>query len=195
MRSTELSLLLPTPVNRAALRGFWLIISLAIALVVTLTTRALGLGDEVATVTTLGVVYAIIAVPVLLRPSLAWTPYRAWNWIVRRFSGPAIRAVSSVAFHLVMRPLSATTAAHQFRRQSSSTTWEPRVTQSVETYPSTHYDENGAQEDMWGSLSSWRRISDHRPAVLLIPYVALIRLLDVEPAAKTDAPSDIYTLY
>lgn len=194
MRSTEVSLLLPTPVNKAALRAFWLAVSLAIAVPATWVIRALG-AEAVGSLTTFGLVFAGVVIPVIVRPSIAWTPYRAWNWIIRRFSLRAIRAVTSIAFLLVMRPLSATSEPHQFERHTTSTSWRQRETQSAGTYRSTHYDPNGEQENTWSGLSSWRRKSGHRAVVLLSPFVALIRLLDVDAAASTDTPSDIYTLY
>lgn len=194
MLSTE-SLLLPSPVNRASLRAFGLWFSVGSGVVIALLAQALGSMQAPDTIVVGSAVGMAIWALIIARPSIMWFPYRGWNWGVRQFVGRSINAVTWVAFHAVVRPLGKSVKPQVFERSVASSSWKTRATQSPDTYPSAHYGRAGVDEDIWTGLSEWRRNSSRRESILLVPFIALIRLLDVDDSPADSAPSDIYTLY
>jgi hypothetical protein len=194
MPSIEM-LILPTPVNRAALRGFWLSISVLAGLIIAATLALVGWRSGASRAWVGLVTGLVVALPGLVRPSIIWFPYRTWNWLVRRFSVFAIAVVTAACYRFVMIVLSRISDPRQFETSPSGSTWRSRTTQAPSSYSSTH-DHSSADSMNWRrDIAEWRRDSGYRWSWALVPFIALIRWLDVEPSEARNRPSDIYTLY
>jgi hypothetical protein len=192
-----MAMLLPLPVNRPALRGFWLFVGLAVGLITLVVGYLSGTGDwgERALVALL--ISAAVTIPGLVDPYLVWWPYRIWNWLVRRFSRLAIRYVTAVAFWTIVVPLGWTSKPRTFELSPSDrSTWRQRGTQPASTYSSQHHAADvGEGPSRLGSLASWRRAYGHGEARVLTPFLTMIAALDTEPTVEQAAPRNIYTLY
>lgn len=191
-------MLLPIPVNRAALRGFWLFVSLAAGIVAASAAPLAGL-EGWGRRSGVGILAAAaIAMPGLIDPLLVWWPYRIWNWSARRFSRIAIRYVTAVAFGTVMVSLAGLSKPARFERAPAGTSrWAARTTQTVESYRRQHHypPVPGSTEEGPDDFTEWRRRSGHPGAWALRPFAAFIEALETEPLADNQPVRNIYTLY
>lgn len=190
-------MLLPTPVNNAALRGFWLFVSIVTGLCTALVSALAFDGPTVGELLAMGLsLAAVMAAPGLMRPSIVWYPYRAWNWMARRFGRSAIQYVTAVGQFTVMLALSKASRPRVFERRPSHSTWRKKGTQESGTYLSQSHIAPPDSFDGWReAFALWRRSSGHHLAGALVPFVMLIRALDTEEVRRQDSPDNIYTLY
>lgn len=190
-------MLLPTRSNRALLRSFWIIMSLgggvlsgAVAWLMAGVPFAPSLGTG-------GAVALIIALPGTLFPYSVATPYRAWNWIVRRFCALAVRYLTAVCFRTVGLALSVGAAPDRFESTHSGRSgWRGRGTQPREAYRGEDIEPfPGPPGSGFRSVRAWMRASGPRLSWTLLPFLELIRWLDTG-SVEQEAPSTyIYTLY
>lgn len=191
-------LLLQMPVNRGALRAFWLLLSFAMGLISLVVLALFGVADLGARIVTAVGVAALIATPGLVRPDLAWLPYRAWNWSARQFGMHAVRYVTAVCFFVVMPILRRTTGPRRFITASDEASmWLARGTQPSGMYASQYHDTGVDLSDgSWiRPLRAWVRASGHRAALALVPFLVLVKVLHPEQAKVQPVSRNIYTLY
>jgi hypothetical protein len=190
-------ILLPVPANRAALRSFWALLSLAIGSVAW---TSLWLVGDVALVTGLGLgagVAALAAAPGLLRPYWIWTPYRAWNWSVRRLSSYGARYVTAVSYWTVATALGWCATPGRFGESpGGSSMWAPRGTLSAEGYASQYGVPLQVTSSHWSApLRAWMRSPGRGLTWTLLPFIALICWLDTGAQKNQSTAANIYTLY
>lgn len=193
-----MSILLPSSSSRATLRGFWLFVSVLAGLVVGVAAPLLGPVSASAGIAAGAATATVVAMPGLIFPSLVWLPYRAWNRLARTFGARTARYVTAVCFFTVMLALHRTVGARTFERSSDEPSmWRPRGTQPPEAYASQYHQPTGADSDpAWAApLRGWMRQSGHRWAWALLPFLALIRLLDTDGHKRHTPSRHIYTLY
>jgi hypothetical protein len=190
-------LLLPTPIGRSRLRSFWLLVSvLAGALLGCLVAVASALSLTTVSVAA-GTCALVLALPGLLRPYTVQWAYRGWNFAARRLAGYAERYLTFVCFATVMVSSSLGSPTRTFEHSPSrSSMWFSRGTQTPSTYAEQH-NAGGAStgEGRWTvDFRTWARASGHPAAVMLLPFLALLRHAGGD---RVDRPtnSNIYTLY
>lgn len=190
-------MLLPTAVDRAALRSFWLVMSLGVGMATALLLLLVGVADLWGRLTVAAALTIVVAAPGLLLPYLVWPAYRVWNWAARHVAARAIRYVTAVCFFTVVRALSLTTPPARFETASDAPSmWKPRGTQAPSMYPSLYHDEDAVPQGSWTRpLRAWRRSSHHPEAWGLLPFLWLIRVLDVRQRQQPGASGRNYTLY
>jgi hypothetical protein len=188
--------LLPTPIGRTQLRVFWSQVSLVVGLLLGL--LLLGLDGVPRTTAWLAALSTalIVALPGLLRPYLVQWPYRGWNYGARRVAGYLERYVTFVCFVTVMVTWSLGSPARTFERSPDRRSmWFPRGTQPASTYVSTDARSAPPEQSSWSDdFRRWARSAGHPSAVVLLPFMRLLRTVADE---RADAPtsSNIYTLY
>lgn len=193
-------MLLPMPVNRTALRGFWLFVSVFTGVLAALVLLLLGVNESIPLLAGVAMIVAILAVPGLLQPNLVWKPYRFWNWLARQLGAAAVRYVTAVCFFGVVSPLSRVTSPQHFilaPPERGKSMWMPRSTQSAAMYASLyHHSKAGRPSSRWTQpVRDWTRTSGHHEARTLLPFLRLSQFLDPQVAKGQPARRNIYTLY
>lgn len=191
-------MLLPKPINRARLRAFWLLVTVAASSSVMLVRWVLDLWSGVnTTVLWLGLLL-VLGAPGFLWPYRVQWVYRGWNFGARRAGRYIERYLTAVCFLTVVLPMSLGSPATRFERfPQSGTMWRPRGTQNGAAYSSQYTDDRGSpQGAAWSrSFLRWCRVSGHAQARVLLPFLWLLRLVDTNDDERRPVQGNIYTLY
>jgi hypothetical protein len=197
MRRIELPFALPTPPGRARLRAFWLVLSLAVGLALwAVLLRSGALTGTSGTLALMGATIAFASIG-LVHPYAAAVPYRAWNWLVHRFSVVAIRYVTAVAFWTVGLVFATDKRPGRFEhRIQSDSGWRPRTSQSLSAYKSQHTTAV-SEGDSGAPDRQTSPVTHMRPPLIWAfgPFVSLIRTLHVDRDPSKERSAHIYTLY
>jgi hypothetical protein len=187
-------MLLPVPVNRASLRGFWLFISITFGALIALLWP--GGGSWISRALGAVLVVGGVAIPGITYPPLVWWPYRIWNWLARRLSRLAARYITAVSFWTVIAPLKLMTRPRSFDPRPPGSTWTERGTQGADSYPSQYHRPVATDDDNTESeFTAWRRISQHEEAWALSPFLFAIRITATDTGTESTSAHNIYTLY
>jgi hypothetical protein len=197
MPRIELPFALPTPPGRARLRAFWLVLSLAVGLALWAVPLLSGAPtDASGTLALIGATIGFASIG-LAHPYAAAVPYRAWNWMVHRFSIVAIRYVTAVAFWTVGLVFASDNRPGRFEyRIQSDTGWRTRTCQSLSAYKSQHttavsQGSLGAPDQETSPVTTMRL-----PLIwAFAPFMTLIRALHVDRDPSKERSAHIYTLY
>lgn len=158
-----------------------------------------GLSPPTAWLAASGATVAV-AVPGMASPYMATLPYRGWNWTARKVAEKVSRYVSAICFATIVLAASRTQSSSRFVAASDAPSmWSVRETQSGGAYFSQYHQPLlEASRDGWvRSVRTWSKQSGCGWAVGLVPFLALLRLLDVQHTSKGSptAARGIYTLY
>lgn len=186
-------LTLPFPRTRGALSSFGLVMSILIggvlmALIGTMVSWEVGLS--------FGVGCLLAGLSVLLRPQLAYYPYRAWNLIGRKFSQFAEQVLLRICFYGVLGAVSLAGGGLALSRlQVGQSVWVPRRTQCPETYHFQDFFLSTGHVDSGWVKALWRWIIASRQywVIAMVPFFILLSA--VQTKQEGTLPSDIYTLF
>jgi hypothetical protein len=186
-------MLLPTTPRRVYLQSFWLIVCLTVALclagALAFHVDALWVGGGLVLVGLVGVVGFQV-------PAIAAGPYKLWAGTVDLYCRGARLAVKVACFFIVFVLVGRTKSGLRFDRpHAGSSVWQRRDTLSANTYRQESESEDAsAGSTTWlSSYAAWCRASGNRWALLLLPYLFLLNLL--EPEQDRTLPANIYTLF
>lgn len=190
-------MLLPKPPTSTCLRLFWLLVALSAGV---LTALLLAVVGQDAFALAGGAVVAVaIVIPGWVQPYAVAMPYRMWNWLAGRVADVLSRYVTRVCLLTVALSGRPSKGASAFVAESSAASmWVPRSTQAPAAYRSQSHDERVVAEGGGPSrlVAAWARHTGNRWAWSLLPFIALLRLLDAAPEkGRPAAAPDIYTLY
>jgi hypothetical protein len=190
-------MLLPTRSNRALLRSFWIVMSLGSGMLAGAVAWLVADVPFASSLRAGGAVALIIVLPGTLFPHSVATPYRAWNWIVRRFCALAVRYLTAVCFRTVGLASSVGAAPDRFEStHSGGSGWRGRSTQPREAYRCEDIEPfPGLSGSGFRSVQAWMRDSGPRLSWTLLPFLALIRWLDTGSVEQEAPSTNIYTLY
>lgn len=186
-----MSLPLP-PLRRATLRAFWIAVCLELGILVGL--AALLPIPPAGLIAGLAAVAALLAAG-CLSPEQVAPAYRFWNRGASRFAVAAARWIAGICYYTVFAAaaLSGSPVLRRWPRQPASN-WSRRDRLPEAAYGSTWRLQSGMSAA--GSLRpfvSWALKSGNSWAVVLVPFLLLLRALDSQPPQHV--PSDLYTLY
>jgi hypothetical protein len=169
--------------RRAWLRAFWLVQSAAIALLLWAVLVVTGRPSAGAFV-----VFAALAVPGWIWPRSLATPYRAWNFAVRRFAEFASAVVTRVCIWGVFPAAGMIGSQMKMKPdEAAGFGWAPRDVSDGAT-PALQ------RGDWLTSFMAWSRRADNGWSVALLPFLTLLALLEEDPEEET-LEHDVYTLY
>ena len=182
-----------TQIRRAYVRSFWLTASLLAAI-----------GSAGALVPRVGlpwiaagiVVSIAIAALGFYAPLIAKGPCKLWMRSVDLYCRVTRLAVKAICFFVVFVLVGRTKSSLLLARPvGGGSVWHKRDTLTASTYP---YESENITEKVgpltWRSAyMSWCHASGNRWAVLLLPYLLLLDLL--EPEQERALPANIYTLF
>ena len=187
-------MLLPFPANIFQLKGFWLVMSLIIGLLIGYFLNILF--SPIWFVSSIFITFGI-AVPGLIRPRVATMPYRAFNKLVRgfiRFTNECILLVCFFTIYIAGGKNSS--FIKLVRPHESESLWVPRYQDSsgihgtnnvVVMTKSTH--------SSWlFTFVRWAIKSGNWWMFCLLPYMILIAVFKKEKL-QTTISENIYTLY
>jgi len=186
---------LPFPPRRARLIIFWLAMSLGGGLAVATFCMLLLSRNGSAVGATAAL---ILALPGLIRPQIAYMPYKAWNKLARLFGRGARFCLMAICFYLVCSAIRRTGPWLRLARpKPDESQWLPwGGYYSVDAKGRLHgiVVEDSIPEG-WSRafLTSIDRLNRWW-VYCLLPFFVLIRLLEGEDE-QSDAPTSIYTLY
>mgnify|MGYP001340470439 CR=1 FL=1 len=181
---------LPARPDRNWLRSFSVAFALGAGLVTIALAQVLGTRQplRLAVAVTL-----VIAVPGLLRPLLMYKIYRGWNRLARGYARVARHLLLRVCYYTVFALVARAGSALRVERPAPGTSlWTPRSTLPPATYTSQDASPAASKDGLAGVLL-WSIRSGQLWAIFLVPFLALLRMLEAE--AKGGPPADIYTLY
>jgi hypothetical protein len=190
-------LLLPTPIGRSRLRAFWALLSVVLGLILGGFLVAPGDAAPSTAFVSALVLTLVVALPGLVRPYAVQWAYRGWNFAARRVARYVERYVTFVCFATVVVASSLGSPVRTFERSPDrGSMWFARGTQASSTYPSQDARPGSPPaSSSWSSdFRRWARSSSHPAAVVLLPFLALLRAVS-EDGAETATNSNIYTLY
>jgi len=189
---------LPNKTRRSWLRSFWLVVSATIGLTVAVPLAVFVSAEWFG----IGVLAAlIIAVPGLLWPKVVDKPYRSWNRLALYYARVASLYVKLISFHFVIvmarRSESGLILGDPGDTMSG---WQPREPLALAAYKSLHdvVKTQGFHKKGWiPTYLSWAMGTRQLHAVLLLPYIMLLRALagDGHTDATPSPDMDIYTLF
>jgi hypothetical protein len=176
-------IILPRADRRVNLRAFWLIITLALGIPVSL----LALGGAKHYLIAGAAVMLGLGALLWLDESTAWRFYRGWNRFLAR---PIAKAAQGVVLRLCFLLLRA--ASLQQGSGLAGGVWRKRTTLRPEEY-FVGIGSSGDQFSWRREYQRWASESGHLWAVCLLPFLALLRWLS--PEEEKIAAGNIYTLF
>lgn len=192
-------MMMPKPPTRAALRAFWVLVSVVAGLVLGVGLTMLDLVSSAGAVT-VGVLAVVgLAGFGIARPYAVSFPYRVWNWLAAQVAARLRTYVTGVCFFTVVLAAGRAGSAPRFLAASSGESmWTPRESQALAAYASQCHDPRAAStRGRWTvGMRRWARRSGNHWALAVVPFLVVLRLLDTDEHQGSAAPtSDIYTLY
>ena len=179
--------------DRESLLAFWLAFSLVLGLIIGTASWYLAGG----LVGTLTFVVATVALGTLgvVRPRIAAVPYSYWNRLARKYAVIAQGIVMRVCYWTALLFARGDGTALEINGEHvPESLWVERGTLEPAAYGSLCADSSGSPRRSWvGETAAWALRSRQPWVVLLLPYLGIVRALDVRREVK--APSGIYTLY
>jgi uncharacterized membrane protein len=198
MRETMWGLALPErPAPRERV-SFWLAISVGIGVV----SGAVAVAAGIRAWSGVGLLVGGVLVAVgIVSPRLTARAYRAWDRLARAYGGWAQRMILRLCYVTLFGAAGlGRSRLCLSRREAGGTTWMARETLPPPAY--RNQDESSARAVTtrgWISATmEWARRAGEWWAIWLIPYLALMRLLDAAlgpQAGGEEPPRGIYTLY
>jgi hypothetical protein len=186
-------LLSPSP-RRAHLRGFW--VSLCIAGAVVGGVPIWWLVSPGAAGATL-VAMAALAIPGYVRPEIASSVYRAWNALAHLYVRAANLLLRGLCFFVILVAVGrAGSSLALARPTSASSLWVSRGTGSATVHRYGHRLRNG-RPDRPGwvrTYLAWFADSPNRWAICLLPLLLLLRAFKRE-RGEVEVATHNYTLY
>ena len=187
-------MLLPFPANIFQLKGFWLVISLTIGLLIGYFLNILF--SPIWFASSIFITFGI-AMPGLIRPRIATMPYRAFNKLVRILTHCVKEWILIVCFFVVYTAGGKNGSFKQLDRpRESESLWVPRYqdssgihdTNNVVVVPkSTH-------GSWFFTFVRWAIKSGNWWMFCLLPYMILLSIFKKEKVTTT-LSDNIYTLY
>lgn len=179
--------------DREWLLAFWLALSLVVGLIVGAVAWFLA-GGLVAAVTGMGTMAALGA-PGVMKPRIAAVPYSYWNRLARKYAVIAQTLVMRTCYWTALLFARGDGSALMIESgHAPDSLWTERGTLEPAAYGSLAADCSGSPRRGWvGETVSWALRSKQPWVVLLLPYLVIVRVLDVRKEKK--APAGIYTLY
>ncbi len=184
---------IPLHPRRAWLQGFWIVMcvmnGLLIGVLLALQWGAMWM--------TMGVLAgALLSSIGFLVPTVIRGPYRLWFRVTDFYFRIVRLAVKAVCYFVVFVVVGCTKSSLLFERPTAmATIWVPRCTLPVTNYPHEYEGETGgAKPRPWVSVYlSWARSSGNGWAIVLLPFLLLLSVL--EPEQERFFPAGIYTLF
>jgi hypothetical protein len=178
---------LPTHPRRGSLRAF----CLTLAGVLTALGLALAQSFPVPVLTVAAVLLAVFAGAGLRWPNRVRPVFAGWDAAARYFSAAATAVVVAVAYYAILVPVSLLSS------RGVRGGWVSRRPQGAATYVRQDLESGRAHGGGLPDLAGWVSRRGCRWRVVLLPYLALARLLDVSAEVRPDplADANIYTLY
>ncbi len=187
----SLTTALPRHPDRLTKLGFWLVMSLAGAVIVEIgTVLAGGWG---ATGLVGGAAFVVLALIGAAWPGLNWFAYRAWNRLAREFAGLGRSALIWTCYNTVFRLAGRVGSGLRLERPEHGSLWVPRDRLPAAAYASQDCRSMRVTRGGFWTMAFWAARPGNLWAVALIPYLWLLRTLTARRTAE--APPDIYTLY
>ena len=145
-----------------------------------------------------GVLVALLlALPGLLWPQTVSIPYRVWHKLDREFTRCARLWLTGICFYIVFVAVGRLGSSLRLARPTAEgSLWVLRRTDAVTTYGSAHgvVTAEAAQGSWASAFVSWAMHSGNGWACCLLPFMALLSLLEPEQESA-NVPTNIYTLY
>lgn len=185
-------LILPSPLARAWLLSFWLVISVMSGLVLGMLAGLLiaPLWSVVGVL-----VAALLAVPGLLWPQVVSLPYRLWNRLARDFVRCARMILTAICFCIIIVVGRLGSSMLVSRPSAGQSLWVPRGTLSSTAYASQHAGATARppRQSWIAQFLAWTVRSGNLWACCLLPFLLLLAVL--EPEYEPHILADIYTLF
>jgi len=186
------NLLLPAANSPRRLLSFWLVFTPGLAaMIATAASFWLQANWRLCAVVAL----AALVLPVLLKPTLARMPYRAWNKLVRIFGACASRFTLMVMFYILIAVGRAGSSLALRRPDERESQWVPRSALDPRAFFVQH--RSPAKEidrSSWAAnLYRWSSKSRNYWVLALLPFLLLLSALDTEQ--EENYPTNIYTLF
>ncbi len=179
--------------DRESLLAFWLAFSLVSGLIVGAVAWAVS-GGLVAVLVFLAATPAAAAWGIA-KPRIAAAPYSYWNRLARKYAVIAQVIVMRICYWTALLFVRGDGRALKIQGDPEShSLWVERGTLEPGAYGSLSSDFSGPPRNGWfGETAAWTLRSGQSWMALLLPYLGIVRALDVRKEKK--APSGIYTLY
>lgn len=188
------SIFLPTTHRRAALRGFWIVISLVIGLIIAVAIWGFNGPQPVGA----GVLTAaLLTSTVFAKEDFVWLLYEGWNrFLVQPFAGISRRLVTSLCYFIIFAAVGR--AGAHFRKGGSrqgGSIWMKHDLQVPNALPApATSDHRTSGQFQWiRYYLSWAGTSGNGWAITLLPFLLILRACSRPEAEQTIF--DIYTLF
>jgi hypothetical protein len=184
------AILLPDPPDRESILGFWISIVLTGGALV----AGAGLLAGVVPLAVAAVVAPAVAVLLRLgftRERRAHAVYRLWNRAAARYAQHARRTITRIWYHTVIVTVARSGEGRRLDLEGSS--WLTRETMPAAVYGDPGMAPGGETTGGFRDLARWASRSDRSWALVLIPFLAVLRALDTR--GRTAAATQTYTLY
>jgi hypothetical protein len=186
-----MTIILPNHGRRAWVRAFSATAGLGIAIATAVAVR-LGLQWTVALCVVLPVAAGVGAT---LRPREAAVAYRLWNLMARAYARVARAVLLALCYMVLFTVVGIAGSSVRLQRpRAGESLWFPRSTLATSTYWSqSEQPDRPWSHHRWIGMFVWAFRSGNSWAVLLIPFLMLVAVL--EHGEEQRFPAGIYTLF